>query len=162
MPMMPMKMTAKLYIIPVHGWYPNHIFRTCHIFYGSYLFRNVKRLNAIKNIFVFWQMPRRWKQWGRKAFSQTGGSYEQNAPLPFSLSQDSLKSAVYCMALAWSQCSVQHGIGHNSKYLGLPVDTGCHTKSWWTQGSHPHSFYTHPSTQVKSKMKTQKWEEKQL
>ena len=58
-------------------------------------------------------------------------------------------------------CSVQHGIGHNSKYLGLPVDTGCHTKSWWTQASHPHTFYTHLSTRVKSKMKTLKSEEKQ-
>ena len=64
-------------------------------------------------------------QQGREAFSQTGITL--HCPL---------------------QC-----IGHNSKYLGLPVDTDCHTKSWWTRGSHPHSFYTHPSTQVKRKMK---------
>ena len=64
-------------------------------------------------------------QRGREAFSQTGITL--HCPL---------------------QC-----IGHNSKYLGLPVDTECHTKSWWTRGSHPHSFYTHPSTQVKRKMK---------
>ena len=64
------------------------------------------------------------------------------------------------MSLCTVYTVVQCGIGHNSKYLGLPVDTGCHTKSWWTQASHPHTFYTHPSTQVKSKMKTLKWEEK--
>ena len=64
---------------------------------------------------------------------------------------DTLCCALHCPCAV--DCSALHGIGHNSKYLGLAVDTLCHTKSWWTQGSHPHSFYTHSSTQEKSKMK---------
>ena len=62
---------------------------------------------------------------------------------------DTLCCALHCPCAV--DCSALHGIGHNSKYLGLAVDTLCHTKSWWTQGSHPHSFYTHSSTQEKAK-----------
>ena len=40
------------------------------------------------------------------------------------------------------------GVGHNSKYLGSAVDTWCHSKSWWTQGSHPRCFYAHPSPRL--------------
>ena len=56
-------------------------------------------------------------------------------------------SILDCICCRKRLCAL-FGVGHNSKYLGSAVDTWCHSKSWWTQGTHPRCFYAHPSPRV--------------